>query len=39
MEKKEETSLHLYDKGNYNKVKIIKNDMNDDQKNYAIDIV
>ena len=38
MEKIEESSLRLYDKGNYNKVNIIDNDMNEDQKNYAIDI-
>lgn len=38
MEKKEEESLPLYDIGNYNKVNIIKNEMNEEQKNYAIDI-
>lgn len=36
--KKKKSSLRLYDKGNYNKVNVIDNEMNDEQKNFAIDI-
>ena len=37
-EKKIKSSLRLYHKGNYNKVNVIDNEMNDEQKNFAIDI-